>query len=140
MKNKFNISDIDVKFGGDHEPKDEELIQLLKSAYIGKLLVRIALVKAEGIRPFSDFKPNISDDYRKYFEETEKQGTPPPLYVYPKDGYFIMSDDYNAYYLYIEKGYAKIMCTVLGEPEGSFVIEKSDPFQLPAPTAVDISK
>ena len=43
----MNISKINVQFGGKNELKDERLIQLLKDAYSGKLLVRVALVKTE---------------------------------------------------------------------------------------------
>lgn len=131
----IKISDIKVEFGGEHEPKDEKMIDLLKEAYTGKLLVRTAMIKMEGIRPFSDFKPKISEEFRSYFENLEKQGNPPPLYVYPKDEVFIMSDDYNAYYLYMEKNYPKLVCLVLGEADGQFVIEKSEPFQLPTPSS-----
>lgn len=128
------VSDIKVEFGGEHEPKDEKMIDLLKEAYTGKLLVRTAMIKIEGIKPFSDFKPKISAEFRNYFEDLEKQGTPPPLYVYPKDDFFIMSDDYNSYFLFLEKNHPKLVCLVLGEAEGPFVLEKSEPFQLPVPT------
>ncbi|MEX0616624.1 MAG: hypothetical protein WD231_02290 [Candidatus Woykebacteria bacterium] len=89
----------------------------------------------EGIKPFSDFKPKISDGFRSYFENLKKQDIPPQLHVYPKDDVFIMSDDYNAYYLYLEKNYSKIICLVLGEAVGEFVLEKSEPFQMPVPTS-----
>lgn len=129
----IDTSKIQVKFGGENEPKDNKLIELLKNAYRGKSLVRMVLIKIEGIRPFSDFKPQTSKEYRDYFENAEKKNLPPPVYVYPEKGYFIMSDDYNAFYLYKEKGYRKIMCVLLGESESEHIVEKSKPFQLPAP-------
>ena len=131
----IKISDIQVKFGGTNEPKDQKIIDLFKDAYSGKLLVTVAMIKIEGIKPFSDFKPKISEGFRSHFEDLEKQDTPPQLHVYPKDGVFIMSDDYNAFYLYLEKNYSKVICLVLGEAEGEFVLEKSEPFQMPAPTS-----
>lgn len=140
MSDKMDISKIKVKFGGDNEPRDQKLIELLKDAYSGNLLVRTVLIKAEAIKPFSDFMPKISDQYRKYFEEVEKQETPPPLYVYPDNEYFIMSDDYNAYYLYKEKNYSKIMCILLGDSDSKEIIEKSAPFQLPPPTVAKIEE
>ncbi len=133
MSKKVDISKIKVQFGGKNEPKDEKLIGLLKKAYGGKLLVRTALIKTEGIKPFSGFKPQTSKEYLDNFENLEKKGTPPPLYVYPDNEDFIMSDDYNAYYLYKGKSYPKIMCVVLGDADGPFVVEKSEPFQLPTP-------
>lgn len=130
---KVDVSDIKVEFGGDSEPEDKKLTGLFKKAYRGEVLVCTALIKTEGIKTFSTFKPNISDEFRAYFEEQEKQELPPPLYVYPEGEFFIMSDDYNTYYLYKEKGYKEIMCVVLGEAESEYVIEKSEPFQLPLP-------
>ena len=140
MKNNIKISDIKVHFGGVNAPKDNQLIELLKDAYTGTLLVCTAIIKIDGIKPFSDFRPTISNEFRSYFENIEKEGTPPPLYVYPQNKLFIMSDDYNSYYLYVEKGYSSAVCIVLGEATGGFVIKKSEPFRLPTPTAVVISK
>jgi len=131
----MDISKIKVRFGGKYEPKDERLIGLLKNAYQGKLLVHTVLIKFEGIKPFSDFKPQISMEYRNYFETIEKQGSPPPLYVYPVQDLFIMSDDYNAYFLYQEKGYQEIVCVLLGDSDSKFIIKKSRPFHLPVPKA-----
>lgn len=140
MNNNIDISKIKVQFGGKNEPKDERLIKLLKEAYTGRLLVRVALIKTEGIKPYSDFKPGISDEFRNYFENQEQQGKPPPLHVYPSDKFFIMSDDYRAYLLYKEKNYLKIMCVILGDSESEYIIEKSEPFKLPPPKFEVINK
>lgn len=133
MNKNIDISKIKVQFGGKNEPKDEVLLYLLKKAYKGELLVRVVLIKAEGIKPFSHFKPDISEEFRNYFDNQEKQGNPPPIHVYPSDEYFIMSDDYRAFLLYKEKNYTKIMCVLLGDSESGFIIEKSEPFKLPPP-------
>lgn len=132
----IDTSDIKVEFGGDSAPEDKRLTDLFKKAYQGKILVCTALIKAEGIKPFSDFKPNISDEFRTYFETQEKENLTPPLYVYPEGEFFIMSDDYSTYYLYKEKGYEEVMCIVIGKTDGEFVIEKSEQFQLPLPEVV----
>jgi len=137
---KIDISKIKVQFGGKNEPKDKKLIELLKKAYKGELLVRVVLIKTEGIKPFSDYRPDISGEFRKNFEEKEKQGSPSPIYAYPSKDYFIMSDDYRAYYLYKEKKYSKIMCILLGESDSEFIIEKSEPFKLPPPKIEVIDK
>ena len=81
MKKTIDISKIKVKFGGKNEPKDEKLIKLLKKAYHGELLVRVALIKTKGIKPFSTYKPTISKEFRKRFEDQEKQGNPPLIHV-----------------------------------------------------------
>lgn len=136
----MDISKIKVKFGGKNEPKDKKLIELLKKAYKGELLVRVALIKTEGIKPFSDYRPEISEEFRKNFEEKEKQDNPSPIYVYPSNNSFIMSDDYRAYYLYKKKKYPKIMCILLGDSNSEFIVEKSEPFKLPPPKVEVIDK
>lgn len=133
MNKKLDISKIRIKFGGKNEPKDEKLIDLLKQAYSGNLLAKVALIKSDGIKPFSNYKPKISEEYRNSFENKEKQGSPPPIYVYPSNDFFIMSDDYRAYFLYKEKKYTQIMCILLGDSDSKFIIEKSESFKLPAP-------
>ena len=55
--------------------------------------------------------------FRKRFEDQEKQGNPPLIYIYPSKDIFIMSDDYKAHFLYKGKGYPKIMCILLGDSE-----------------------
>lgn len=113
--------------------EDKKLIKLLQTAYSGKLLVRFALIKTEGIWSHSNYKPTISEKFRKYFEEKESECVPSPLHVYPQDDGFIMSDDYCAYSLYKEKGYRKIMCIVLGESNSKYVVWRSELFKLPIP-------
>lgn len=131
---KIKLSDIRYKFGKGNEPKDEKLLELLGSAYKGDLLCRVALIKIEGIKTFSDFIPKISAAYVRRFQEITKKGDLPQIYVYPEDGKFVMSDDYRTYHLYLITGHKKIMCVVLGEAEGNYVIEKSEPFRLPPPS------
>lgn len=131
MNKKFDISKIKIEFRGENEPKDERLMEILKKAYTGELLVRVALIKTEGIKPFSDFKPKTSKQFRNYFEDKERQNQPLPIYVYPLNDFFVMSDDYNSYYLYKEKNYSEIMCVLIGDSESEFIIEKGEPFLLP---------
>ena len=140
MSDSIDISKIRIEFGGDNEPKDQRFIDLFQDAITGTLLVRLVLISIEGIRSFSDFRPNISDQYREYFEELERKGTPPPLYLYPDNDHFIMSDDYNAYALYKEKQYTEIMCILLGDSVSSFILEKSEPFPLPPPQVEIVNK
>lgn len=131
----INISDIKAEFGGDKAPKDEKAIELFKKAYSGELMCHVALIKAQGIKPFSDFKPKTPEDFTKLLEKGLQDKKPIPIYVYQEDYMFVMSDDYNAYYYYLEKGLDKILCITLGEPTGPYVVEKSEPFKLPPLTA-----
>lgn len=140
MSDTIDISKIKTEFGGDNPPKDQRFIDLFEDAITGKQLIRMALIKIDGIRPFSDYSSECPEWFRTYFEELEGKGTPPPLYVYPHNEYFIMSDDYIAYALYKEKQYTEIMCILLGDSDSKFIIEKSDPFPLPPPEAEIIRK
>ncbi len=130
------ISDdeINSEFGPNDPPKDEELIRLISDAYQGELLCHHALIKAEGIIPFSDFQPKVADEFKEFFASKMAEKDPIPLFVYPKDGKFIMSDDYNCYSLYKELKFETLPCVVIGEATGEYVVEKSDPFKLPLPT------
>ena len=98
-----------------------------------------AIIKTEGIKPFSNYKPKISSDFKMYFEQQIKVKKPPSILVYPKSDKFIMSDDYNSFYSYLDQGYREILCMVLGDPKGKYVLSKSEPFQYSIPGAVIIN-
>ena len=129
MKQNIDPNDIEIKFGGGSPPKDEYMIDLLKGAYKHEFMVNIAIIKAEGIVPFSKFKPKLTQDHFDTYAKNDN-----PIYVYPKDGKFIMSDDYFSYYAKKAVNVEKFLCIVLGEASGDYVIEKSTPFYLPPPT------
>lgn len=136
----IKTSDIKVGFGGKNPPKDEYMMELLSKANKGVLLCRMAAIKAEGIVPFSNYKPEIPDWYRKEFEKNISEGSFCEIFVYPKDGKFIMSDDYNSYYLHLEKGDTEILCVVIGDADGPYVTLKGEPFKLPPPTVKIVNK
>lgn len=130
----MDISKIDTSFGGDNEPHDEYLSVLLGKAYKGELDCRKAVVKLDLIKPYSDFTPNITDDYSKRFLDRYKDMTPSDLLVYEKDGVFIMSDDYNAYFMYKEIEAVNAICTVIGDTTISEGVKYGKPFKMQMPT------
>jgi hypothetical protein len=137
-----NISVIqNASFSDDTEPKDDRLMELLKQAYTKKIYCRTVIVDIENVVPFSHYEPNVSDDYVKYFKEKYQVGRPPALIVYRRDdGKFVMSDDYNAYFMYKKLGADKVVCQVLNAenmPEG--VIEASDPYYMDLPSVEQIN-
>lgn len=132
------IHDEVVRSISEDFPEDKKLTALLIDAYRGKLLVRMTLIKIDGIKPFSDYAPSLNEAYQEYFEALELEGTPPPIYVYPKDDFFIMSDDYNAYNMYLRKKYKELPCILLGDSKSAFIVEKSEPFKLPMPEVTEI--
>ena len=140
MKN-IKTADIKVSFGGKNDPpKDEVLIYLLKKAYRGELLCHKAIIDWEGIKPFSDYRPKITQDFENHFLSSIKNEKYPPLYVYQDGDKFIMSDDYTSYHLYQKYGHDHVLVVVLGDPEGKYVISKGEAFKLPPPTVEVINK
>ncbi|NQS88719.1 hypothetical protein HQ584_02880 [Patescibacteria group bacterium] len=117
---KIKISDIKVKFGDGHSPKDEKFIQLYMEAIKGKLPYHWALVQKEAIQPFSDFKPKLTGQQKQvYLKRLDKKDFP-SLHVYEEGGKYIMSDDYHKYYFYLELGWPEIPCFIIGKTTGKF--------------------
>lgn len=138
----INISDIkNAGFSDDTEPKDDQLMELLKLAYTKKIYCRTVLVSIDNVVPFSEYQPDVSEDYAKYFTEKYKAGRPPGMLVYQRDdGKFVMSDDYNAYFMYKQVGADKVICQVLdAESMPVNVIEASDPYYMELPSVEQIN-
>ncbi len=130
----IDISDIDVTFGGDNEPQDKYLMELLKQAFSGAIMCREAIVPIKLIKPFSDFTPKISEAYRQEFIAAYTNRKPPELYVYEKDDVFIMSDDYISYYLYLEVNSSHAICVIIGQSSIENGVKYGPEFKLPPPT------
>lgn len=137
-----NISDIqNAGFSDDTEPKDDQLMDLLKLAYTKKIYCRTVIVAIDNVVPFSDYEPTISEDYVNYFKEKYQAGRPPGMLVYQReDGKFVMSDDYNAYFMYKQVGADKVICQVLdAENVPKNAIEASDPYYMELPSVEQIN-
>ena len=63
------------------------------------------------------------------------------MLVYQQDdGKFIMSDDYNAYFMYKQVGADRVICQVLdAESMPENVIEASDPYYMELPSVEQIN-
>ncbi len=138
-RSSINIDDINIQFGGQHPPKDEELMSILKDAYQAKIKCRRAVVKLDLIQPFSDFKPEISSKFRADFLKGYLNLKPPELFVYQKDNKFIMSDDYSSYYMYKEVQAETALCVILGDFKKSSDIVTGPEFNLDPPT-IEVAK
>lgn len=137
----IKLSNINSDFNENTEPKDDRLMELLKLAYTKKIYCRTVIVAIDKVVPFSDYEPTVSEDYIKYFKEKHQAGRPPGMLVYQRDdGKFVMSDDYNAYFMYKQVGADKVFCQVLDAeniPDG--VIEASDPYYMELPSVEQIN-
>lgn len=128
----IDISQINAGF--EEIPRDEKMLDLLGKAYRGEISCYHALIATKGIQPFSDYKPDICPEMINWFEKKFEQWPGPEIFVYENDGKFIMSDDYNAYYLFLEHKVKEIPCVIMGESGIKYVLYKSEPFKLPPPT------
>lgn len=129
-----DLSKVDTSFGGDNEPHDERLSELLGKAYMSEIDCRKALVPLSLVVPFSDFQPAPNEQYLAQFTKAYEAGSPPDLYVYEKDGTFIMSDDYSAYYAYKAVGASQAICTVIGDSAITDGVKYGPPFKMQLPT------
>lgn len=121
-ENDMDLSDIKIN---KDVPIDNKFGVLFKKVLLKELPFYKALIKFEGIRPFSDYLPKLHSALVQKVLQGITVGRYPYLHVYQKSNYFIMSDDYQTYYTYLQLKKSVIPCIVLGtEPKGKFVLEK----------------
>jgi len=114
----MDVNRLESKFGlPDNPEKDEKLIDLLVSAKKGLIPVYTAIVEITKIKPFCDYKPpkNRFDKTEQYLKTNIEKYDPPVLHVYQDGDHFIMSDDYNAYFMYLEEEFKMVPCIIFGE-------------------------
>ena len=109
---------IPPKFGlPDNPEKDEKLIELITKAEKKEIPVYEGIVDINAIKPFCTYKPKDKDLQRSRpgFIKDLHEGNPRFLLTYQEGDKLIMSDDYYAYYLYVNEDFVKIPCVILGE-------------------------
>jgi len=114
----MDVTKLQPSFGmPDNPEKDETLIKLITSAKKGETPVYTAIVDINKIKPFCDYKPKKErfNKTEKYLIKNIEDQDPPRLHVYQNGEYLIMSDDYNAYFTYIEEGFKMVPCIIFGE-------------------------
>jgi len=105
-------------------PEDRKFIELFKKVLQKQAPFYKALIKFEGIRPFSDYLPKLHSALIQRVLQGIVTGHYPYLHVYQKGEHFIMSDDYQTYYIYSQLKKDVIPCIVLGKmPMSKFVLE-----------------
>lgn len=135
--NKLNLKNINASFTSQDPPKDEKFIDLFKKVIQGKLPYYYALIKKEGIKPFSSFVPKLFQEYKDYVFDKLDNKQVLAIHVYQDGNQFVMSDDYNLYFFYLELGVTELPCYVLGKPIGSFVV-KSNQIDAPQSPSIDV--
>ncbi len=114
----LDTSKLKPNFGMPNDPEeDEKLIELIGSAKRGEIPVFTAIVDINKIKPYCDYKPakESFDKTKEYLRKNIEKHDPPLLHVYQDGENLIMSDDYNAYFMYLEEGFKKVSCIIFGE-------------------------
>lgn len=109
----------------NHPPQDETFVNLLVAAVEKEIDVHWAGIHLPYLRPFSpNYKPvswepwkSLLDSYKERFSADRFQ----PLLVYQVGDFFVVSDDYAAYYAYLETLMKLVPCYILGEPNSTHI-------------------
>jgi hypothetical protein len=112
---KMKTSDLKPNFGGKSAPKDEKFIQLFQQVIKGTIPFYQADIKITAIKPFSTFVPSISQEFLDIVHKSYMLGNPPKIHVYQEDNKFIMSDDYNHFYIYKLLDLEVVPCYIMGD-------------------------
>lgn len=135
-------------------PEDERYSELVNQAQAGKLDCQLATIALAMMRPYSDWRPMISDEFRDEFEERSETPDEMPITVYEYEpGHFMVAggeDNYATYMLYREKQLLYATCIIVGSFTKTWAVSAIDkPFQIklspqvgydPESTARHISK
>lgn len=127
---KVDINKIDIN-PANIPPDDPKFLPLYMKAMKGDLEVCVAMIKAEGVKPFSPhFRPQLTDEDRERYQSFIDQGKAHLLHVYKDNDIFIMSDDYFAYTYYKEINLPTLPCFILGESESEFIVNKVEGYYI----------
>lgn len=122
-------SKLKANFGmPDYPEKDEKLIKLISSAQKDLVPAYKAIVDIKKIKPFCEYKPKKKDfkKQKKFIVRNIAKGDPPSLHVYQEGEYFIMSDDYNSYFNYLDQGFSEVPCIIFGKTNIEGLVNKRE--------------
>ena len=104
-------------------PQDSRLLHLLSEAGDGRCPLYFAVVPIKYVRVFSaSYKPVSWEPWKvavDLFKDVLSNKKSVPLLVYQEGDFFIVSDDYPAYYAHLETDEEMALCFVLGTPVGT---------------------
>ena len=123
---KLLSTKISISFEGKYAPKDQRFIDLYKQVLRGEIPYYWGLVKTKAIKPFSDFKPEITEVDKKLFFNQLAKNDFPSLHVYEQGDEFVMSDDYKKFYFYLELGWKEIPCYIIGKTSNKSVADLTE--------------
>jgi hypothetical protein len=100
--------------GSDYHPgQDSNLKDIIYMAEYGWHYCQKVLVEMRVIYPLSDYRPDVSDEFRATFNARFKDD-PMPLILYERDGKLIMGNDWETYWMYRERQDIYATCVLIG--------------------------
>ena len=94
---------------------DDRFVDLIYMAKHGWHTAQKAIVHMSIVHPYYDFKPVIDDEFRVTFNAWQDKRRPMTLTLYEHDGKLIMSNDYEAYWMYRERELEVADCIIIGK-------------------------
>lgn len=117
---ELKSSDLTAKFGGKYQPRDDKFIEIYKKVITGEAPIVWAFIAREAIKPFSNYKPITSKELQRGYLQEIVKGNLPSIHVYEENGVYIMSDDYNLYYLYLKLNWEQIPSKIIGKTSARY--------------------
>lgn len=116
----------------DLTPKDDEVfMRLLDDALKGRLPVYFAAIPLALCVPFDlDYRPDLHPIGKQAIQaafERGPKGALPPLIVYPRGAWFVVSDDYISLFAALRGGPDFVPCWVVGKPDAEYARDIQGP-------------
>lgn len=117
-------------------PEDKRLKRLVNKFSKGKTTCREAVVAMFWIQPYSDYKPQLTPNFKEYIESMKCFGHnyrkgPIPIILYEHDGQLIMSADYKTYWYHRENESWNVPALIIGDfTERDFCLGMGEPFKV----------
>ncbi len=129
---KINLKDVSAH--PELQPKvDQHFKVLFKLAVNEKIPTYFGQVPLRLIRPFdASFLPQFHPDGEQGIQFMANRidlENPPSVWVYPKEGMFILSDDYHAYEAFRVAHAEHLPCYILGAPAVSELLNVEGPLK-----------
>ncbi len=117
-------------------PEDKQLKRLVNKFGKGKITCREAVVAMFWIRPYSDYKPQLTPNFKEYIEAMKQFGHnyrkgPIPIILYEHNGQLIMSADHKTYWYHRENESSTVPALIIGDfTERDFCLGIGEPFKV----------
>lgn len=120
----------------DPPPEDKQLQRLVSEFNKGKITCREAMVAMFWIRPYSDYQPQLTKNFKEYIQAMHCFGRnyrkgPIPIILYEHNGQLVMSVDYKTYWYHRENESWTIPALIIGDfTERDFCLGIGEPFKV----------